>query len=812
MSEAPETGNARDRYVSECLQLARKTYKIADIIASKHPASTVKVHERHSLEQMNLTLRRIETLLRAVAPKRLDQKLSSKCASKVEAWKADVSLKLTLGARAQLVRQFGTLLNMHDSIKVAVKASNAHSVDSAAMKDDAFDLWQSVHPDTTRAEFFSGHVGKSHPLAGLVEKIQNVSPDRDIARLTLREALNIVVVGIPPKFQPYLAAMIIVLGCTQFNLRQLERCADIRLDAVKHLLETRAPSNKEIKRKELFTLPEYLDLCEDLNMPTLVDLSQVSARTILDKFKRNISFGYNKRRLLYLLRLLHLAGRDADVYWLEARSGKSRGDGDFAECLSRRSDWLRAMVDGFMEASMSSDDAQFAFARKYKHQQRTALCLLLRFMDQHVTDNLREYVADNGQPVEWLMKTADVDMWREIIVQYANSRRYRGTTITARARNPARRPVHTFLRFLKGGLRKFVACENIEMLEVKPIMKMVAKVQTEYDAEKRRVYTIEEIARLFEIADTPQKQLLLTMLEQVALRAAELGHLQWKHLVRDHTPRDKTTVLQKRGAKRSFLIKDSLRRRIQVAYDNYRSAHPDINDFDECYVFNLEYPHSPCDHISRIVKQLADASGIDSVHIYTHGFRHTFITRLLEAGNDILTASRMIGHASVSTTADNYCVETLEQLSKRAKDPFSPDFVPPAPQHEIDEEVKDVEDQNEQLYTLLRKLKDMSDDPDAVVAVLQSTACRELVQKIESASSAHSTHSSRSSSADASSEASYNRAPTGTKRKRQGSKSETPSKMPKYKKAGESNNEEEDEDSSQDGSEEDEYQPGSSYC
>jgi site-specific recombinase XerD len=41
----------------------------------------------------------------------------------------------------------------------------------------------------------------------------------------------------------------------------------------------------------------------------------------------------------------------------------------------------------------------------------------------------------------------------------------------------------------------------------------------------------------------------------------------------------------------------------------------------------------------------------DIPHIRFHGLRHTFATRLVRAGADIITVQRLLGHAEISMTA-----------------------------------------------------------------------------------------------------------------------------------------------------------------
>ncbi len=54
--------------------------------------------------------------------------------------------------------------------------------------------------------------------------------------------------------------------------------------------------------------------------------------------------------------------------------------------------------------------------------------------------------------------------------------------------------------------------------------------------------------------------------------------------------------------------------------------------------------------LSRWARELFTAAGIDREYGTLHRLRHTFGTRLLEAGADIETVRDLMGHADIATT------------------------------------------------------------------------------------------------------------------------------------------------------------------
>jgi len=80
---------------------------------------------------------------------------------------------------------------------------------------------------------------------------------------------------------------------------------------------------------------------------------------------------------------------------------------------------------------------------------------------------------------------------------------------------------------------------------------------------------------------------------------------------------------------------------------------------DSAYVVSCRGDYAEPRVLSYRFHQTAERAGLEAVTF--HGLRHTYATRCVERGIDIVTLSRLLGHASAKMTLDIYADSTMEQ-------------------------------------------------------------------------------------------------------------------------------------------------------
>lgn len=158
-----------------------------------------------------------------------------------------------------------------------------------------------------------------------------------------------------------------------------------------------------------------------------------------------------------------------------------------------------------------------------------------------------------------------------------------------------------------------------------------------------QVYSIQELEQLFALPDLNRKHRALFMTTYAGgLRVSEVCSLRLEHLLSD---RGQIRVVQGKGKKdRYTLFSPQLRQELRAYWRLFR---PPVWLFPSTL-----FPDRPLTRtaVERAFTHALKRAGL-SLRGGIHSLRHSFATHLLEAGVDLPTIQRLMGHSQLSTTA-----------------------------------------------------------------------------------------------------------------------------------------------------------------
>jgi len=164
-----------------------------------------------------------------------------------------------------------------------------------------------------------------------------------------------------------------------------------------------------------------------------------------------------------------------------------------------------------------------------------------------------------------------------------------------------------------------------------------------------------EIARLIEATTHPKHRVLLMTAYAAGLRVSELVHLRPQHI---HSERMLIRVDQGKGRKdRYTLLSPRLLQELRGYWRLYRPV---------TWLFPTRDGSRPMDatSVQKLYYAAKERAGITRGH-GIHCLRHSCATHLLEAGVNLPTIQRLMGHTSLATTA-RYLHVTSQHLARVA--------------------------------------------------------------------------------------------------------------------------------------------------
>jgi integrase len=180
---------------------------------------------------------------------------------------------------------------------------------------------------------------------------------------------------------------------------------------------------------------------------------------------------------------------------------------------------------------------------------------------------------------------------------------------------------------------------------------------------KRRppTYRQEEIDRIFAQCDAAEKAAFATLL-LTGLRDEELCFLTWADV--DLANADDATVRVSGEGKPGFSPKDYEERVLPIPSE--LAALLGKLTRNATWVFPTSTGNRQT-HLLRRLKEIAEAAKVANATL--HKFRHTYATRLLESGCDIVTVQKLMGHSDIETTRQY--LDPDEKLKRKAVNKLS---------------------------------------------------------------------------------------------------------------------------------------------
>lgn len=204
--------------------------------------------------------------------------------------------------------------------------------------------------------------------------------------------------------------------------------------------------------------------------------------------------------------------------------------------------------------------------------------------------------------------------------------------------------------------RMFNLAIDWNFADVNPVLKI--KMFSEKDTQKERILTEEEEARLLIASPDYLRPIIVTALN-TGMRRGEILNLKWSQI---GLSKRQIRVEQTKGGKtRTIPINDVLFQEfLNVKAANGQGMH----------VFPNPKTRLPYTDVKKSFKNACSNVGIEDLRF--HDLRHTFATRLIASGVDIVTVRDLLGHFSVRITQrythsnQNLKREAVQKLSRKA--------------------------------------------------------------------------------------------------------------------------------------------------
>jgi len=184
-------------------------------------------------------------------------------------------------------------------------------------------------------------------------------------------------------------------------------------------------------------------------------------------------------------------------------------------------------------------------------------------------------------------------------------------------------------------------------------------------------FSLEEERRMLAAARSPRDRLLIELLIRTGLRLEEVCNLELSDVV-DGPEGAYLRVRQGKGSKDRIVPMDTGRVRLSQKLRQYVRNDRPADGHSEALFLTRRARGGYAEPLSRravqlVMRRLSTETGI---HIHPHKFRHTFATRALAAGVDVMALQRVLGHTTLAMVSRyvHYQKDDLLEAWRRRKD------------------------------------------------------------------------------------------------------------------------------------------------
>ncbi len=184
-------------------------------------------------------------------------------------------------------------------------------------------------------------------------------------------------------------------------------------------------------------------------------------------------------------------------------------------------------------------------------------------------------------------------------------------------------------------------------------------------------FTPEEERRLLAAADNERDRLLVQFMLATGLRLGEVAHVTIDDIVESPSGAY-VRVRQGKGRKDRIVPLDTTRNRLSQKLLHYAErSRPKGSDERALFLSFRSGGGSPKPLTSRGIQIVLYRLGqVTGIHVHPHKFRHTFATRALSAGVDVMALQKALGHTTLAMVSRyvHYQKDDLLEAWRRRRD------------------------------------------------------------------------------------------------------------------------------------------------